>query len=173
MLKPDIDVRKVYREVVGQTTSSHNPDAPQERQHKRADENYESYMRKLALGQFEKFNGMDLVYFFRDMSREAGYKYSISSIHAEAGCMKRMLEDYGPVEICGIIRFIFKSGQDYINKATCSPYLISGNWRNTLYPDSQAWAAGEYGAKKSKHIKRREWGEKKQHTAVQIGVWDG
>ena len=172
MLKPNIDVRKIYRQAVGQTTTSHNPDEPKRERRQRTDESYERYLRKAESGRREEFNGLDLVYFFRDASRDAGYRYSISNITMESGCMKRLLEEYTPVEICHMVDFIFKSGQDYMNKATCSPHLMASNWRNTLYPDSRAWLAGEYGTNQSSQLKRREWGTKKQEPDVRIGGWD-
>ena len=172
MLKPNIDLRKVYRQAVGQTATSHNPDEPKRERRQKTDENYERYLRKAESGRQDEFTGLDLVYFFRDASREAGYRYSISNLFMETSCMKNLLNEYTPTEICDMINFIFKSGQDYMNKATCSPHLISSNWRNTLYPDSQAWLAGEYVGKKSKHIKKREWGEKKQAPDIKIGEWE-
>ena len=172
MLKPNIDVRKIYRQAVGQTTASRNPDEPKRERRQREDENYERYLRKAVSGRQDEFTGLDLVYFFRDTSKAAGYRYSISNLFVETGCMKNLLNEYTPIEICDMIRFVFESGQDYLNKATCSPHLISSNWRNTLYPDSRAWLAGEYVGKKSKHIKKREWGAKKQTPDIKIGEWD-
>ena len=173
MLKPKIDVRKIYREVVGQSETGYNPDPPKERRKNYTNHSpYDHYLQKLKTEQYDKFKAMDLLYFFQDISKESGYRYSISNMTKEAGCMKSMLEDFSPEDICNIIRFIFNSDQDYINKARCSPYLISSNWRNTLYPDSQAWLKGEYTSKKIKpQIINREWGKSK-NTDIKVGAWE-
>ena len=193
-------MRKIYREGVGQSEISYNKDQTnihskeRHKNHKNDNDNnnnnnnnsnkqvtksnqspYNRYLQKRETEQYDKFKAMDLLYFFQDISKESGYRYSISNIIKETSCMKTLLGDFSPEDICNIIRFIFKSDQDYINKARCSPYLISSNWRNTLYPDSQAWLKGEYTSKNIKktnpQIINREWGKPK-NTSIKIGEWE-
>ena len=172
MRRVHADVRGAYRQAAGQTLAANGPGAPKERRADRPDPNYERHLRKRERGGFGDFNGLDLVYYFRDASKAAGCRYSVSNLVAEAACMKGLLEDYTAEEICGMVRFVFESGQDYMDKASCSPRLLAGNWRNSLYPDSQAWLAGEWAPKKSKHIGKREWGARKQATDIKIGEWE-
>ena len=120
----------------------------------------------------DSFGTKDFVYYFREVSEECGYKYTISNIKKDMAIMKRLRENYSAREICGMIEFLFRSEQDYLSKDRLSPNLLASQWVNTIYADTQLWLDDEYfpNSKKKKQ-KQREWSDSKNDD-VKIGGWE-
>lgn len=120
----------------------------------------------------DTFGTRDLVYYFREVSMECEYKYVVSNIKKDMAIFKRLQENYSSREICGMIEFLFRSEQDYLDKNRLSPNVLASSWVNTIYADTQLWLDDKYSpnsAKKSK--KQREWSESRNED-VEIGGWD-
>lgn len=119
----------------------------------------------------DSFGTRDFVYYFREVSEECGYKYTISNIKKDMAIMKRLHENYSAREICGMIEFLFRSEQDYLSKDRLSPNLLASQWVNTIYADTQLWLDDKYSPNSKKKQKRqREWSENKDED-VSIGDW--
>ena len=75
-------------------------------------------MRKYAdlENQIDNFGTRDLVYFFREVAEESGYKYVVANMKKDMAIMKRLKEHYTIREICGMIEFLYTSEQDYLEK---------------------------------------------------------
>ena len=85
---------------------------------------------------------------------------------------RRLRENYDNREICGMIEFLFRSEQDYLNKDRLSPNLLASQWVNTIYADTQLWLDDKYSPNSTKKKqKQREWSESKNDD-VKIGGWD-
>ena len=119
----------------------------------------------------------DLVYYFREVAQENGYKYVISNIKKDMAIMKRLKNNYSNREICGMIEFLYESDQDYLEKDRLSPNLLASQWVNTIFADMQLWVEDKYiprsvQTKKKKNIKQREWDKDEAQTKndVSIGV---
>jgi len=164
-----------YRAQVGQTTSSSGLPT-RKRERKKGNTHYERFRIKLMDKDYESFNSVDLVFYFREVASEAGYRYSISDYKIEARCMKNLLENYSRTEICGMIDFVFNSEQEYMDRRRFSPSLLVSRWRNSIFPDSQDWLEGKYNAKpKTKRqlqLEKREWTPTGKPRSAAIGEWE-
>ena len=135
---------------------------------------YESFLHKYDhLEEFiDKFGTRDFVYYFREVAGECGYHYTISNIKKDMAIMKRLHENYSSREICGMIEFLFRSEQDYLDKNRLSINLLASQWINTIYADTQLWLDDKYVTNKGKtNKKQREWSADKNDD-VKIGGWD-
>ena len=120
----------------------------------------------------DTFGTRDLIYYFRQVAEECGYKYTISNIKKDMAIFKRLRDNYDTREICSMIEFLFRSEQDYLEKDRLSPNILASQWINTIYADMQLWVKDEYKNKKTKkNQKQREWSETKEDN-VSIGGWD-
>ena len=152
---------------------------PPTRQRKTQSTPYESFMKKYSdlENTIDKMGTRDLVYYFREIAEEKGYKYTISNIKKDMAIMKRLRANYSNREICGMIEFLYESDQDYLDKSRLSPNILASTWVNTIYADMQLWVEDKYiprsvQAKKKKSIKQREWDKDVAQTKndVNIGV---
>ena len=135
---------------------------------------YDSFKYKYEhLEEFiDKFGTRDFVYYFREVSKECGYKYTVSNIKKDMAIFNRLRDNYDNREICGMIEFLFRSEQDYLNKDRLSPNLLASQWVNTIYADTQLWLDDKYSPNSTKKKqKQREWSESKNDD-VKIGGWD-
>lgn len=116
----------------------------------------------------------DLVYYFREIAQENGFKYVISNIKKDMAIMKRLRENYTNREICGMIEFLYESDQDYLEKDRLSPNLLASRWVNTVYADMQLWVDDKYIPRSSKKKIRkadssREWdSEREEHSSIGV-----
>lgn len=138
---------------------------------------YSSFMDKYSNleAEIDNFGAKDLVYFFREKAKEAGYKYVISNFARDGGVMKKVLTNYSSREICLMIEFLFNSEQDYLDKPTLSPTILSSRWCNTIYNDSMLWVEDKYipkSKKSSKRIENREWHRDVDEEVAVIGDWE-
>lgn len=119
----------------------------------------------------------DLVYYFREVAQENGYKYVISNIQKDMSIMKRVASNYSNREICGMIEFLYESDQDYLEKDRLSPNLLGSSWVNTIYADMKLWVEDKYVPRsvkqnKSKHNSKGEWtSDIENKTEIGIDFW--
>lgn len=118
----------------------------------------------------DDFNSIDLVYYFREIAEENGVNYRIANIQKDARMFKILKETYENREICGMIVFLFESGQNYLKKETISPNILVSSWSNTIYADFKLWLDDKYVPKKNKQRRTREWEEDTNNENVEIGV---
>ena len=169
-----------FRNSRGQSEEPHKPSAPPTRKRNTNPSTpYESFIRKYnALEEtIDDLGTRDLVYYFREIAQEQGYKYVISNIKKDMAIMKRLRNNYSNREICGMIEFLYESDQDYLEKDRLSPNLLASQWVNTVYADMKLWVDDKYiprsvQTKKKKSIKQREWDKDVAQTSddVSIGV---
>lgn len=169
-----------FRKNRGQTEEppKQTPTLPT-RQRKGSNTPYDSFLRKYndLENTIDDLGTRDLVYYFREIAEEKGYKYTISNMKKDMAIMKRLRANYNNREICGMIEFLYESDQDYLDKDRLSPNLLASSWVNTIYADMQLWVDDKYiprsvQAKKKKNIKQREWDKDEAQTKndVSIGV---
>ena len=153
--------------------------APPTRQRKASNSPYDLFLRKyhdLTSETFEKFGTRDLVYYFREIAEESGYKYTISNIKKDMAIMKRLRNNYDNGEICAMIEFLYESDQDYLEKDRLSPNILASSWVNTVYADMKLWVEDKYiprsvQTKKKKNIKQREWDSSTKSDEVVSSDW--
>ena len=138
---------------------------------------YNSFLKKYSNleDSIDKLGTRDLVYYFREISEECGYKYVISNIKKDMAIMKRLKENYSNSEICGMIEFLYESEQDYLEKDRLSPNLLASQWINTIYADMKLWVDDKYVPKKysktKSNIENREWdNEVIDNKGTKIGI---
>lgn len=118
----------------------------------------------------DTFKTRDLVYYFRKVSDEAGHPYIVSNIKKDMAIFKRLQENFTPVEICGMIEFLYNSEQDYLDKSRLSPNVLASQWITTIHADYELWLNDRYIPKSSKTKKqKKEWTSTK--TETKIGEW--
>ena len=115
----------------------------------------------------------DLVYYFREIAEECGYKYVISNIKKDMAIMKRLKENYSNREICGMIEFLYESEQDYLEKDRLSPNLLASQWVNTIFADMKLWVEDKYVPRsrmtKNTTKSKGEW-KSKEGDKTEIGL---
>ena len=119
----------------------------------------------------DKLGTRDLVYYFREIAQEQGYKYVISNIKKDMAIMKRLRANFDNREICGMIEFLYESEQDYLDKSRLSPNILASQWVNTIYADMKLWVDDLYVPKKKEKHKSREWTAPIEETSSTIGEW--
>ena len=143
------------------------------------DKSYNYFLRKysnLTSTTIDNFGTKDLVYYFREKAKEAGYKYFISSYSRDCGVMKKLLKDYTAMDICLMIEFMYSDEQDYLDKSSLAPTILISAWNNTIYQDSVSWANDVYiphkqrGYKKKDNRPFREWTQ--DTNEIKIGEWN-
>lgn len=123
----------------------------------------------------DSFDPVNLVYYFREVASECGYKYYIS-MTKDCAVFRNLLKQYEPREICGMIEFLFHSGQRYIDLDRVSIGVLSSRWVNTIYADTLLWIEDKYDPNRSKkkNNRDREWSgnkPKQKNTIARIGEW--
>lgn len=169
-----------FRASRGQTeqTPKESPKPPT-RKRGGASSPYESFIRKYNNLEetIDDLGTRDLIYYFREIAQEQGYKYTISNIKKDMAIMKRLKTNYSTREICGMIEFLYESDQDYLEKDRLSPNVLASSWVNTIYADMKLWVEDKYvprsiKTRKKNVVKQREWDKDEAHTDndVSIGV---
>ena len=154
-------------------------EVPQQRRFVTSDK-YQSFLDKYDdLERFiDGFTTQDLMYYFREKAKEAGYKYVIANMKRDMGIFKKLSANYSPREIAVMIEFIFFSNQDYLEKDITQPTVLSSSYVNTIYHDAMLWVDDKYvpGQKKERkrlvNVKKREWNNKPTTERAKIGEWD-
>lgn len=140
---------------------------------------YDNFLKKYndLENSIDNLGTRDLVYYFREVAEEQGYKYVVSNIKKDMAIMKRLKANYENREICGMIEFLYESDQNYLDKNRLSPNILASQWVNTIYADMKLWVEDLYvpkdrQAKKKKSISNREWDNKVAQTKdnVNIGI---
>ena len=138
--------------------------APPTKERRSANTPYESFVRKYNNLEetVDKLGTRDLVYYFREIAEECGYRYVISNIKKDMAIMKRLRSNYSNREICGMIEFLYESDQDYLEKDRLSPNLLASQWVNTIYADMKLWVDDKYiprsvKTKRKNNTKTKEW----------------
>ena len=168
-----------FREFT-ETESSDNLEAPDKGKPKARKSNrsssYNLFLVKYSKlsKSLDSFKPIDFVFLFREIARESGFKYMIANFQKDLGIFKKLMNNYENKEIYEMIDFVFNSEQDYLDKSKLSPNLLVSQWCNTIYPDSQLYAKGEYSpnikSKRIKQLKNREWSESYKEEKG-IGEW--
>ena len=162
MIKKDVkDVISSFRESRGQTTAPPKlQTAPPPHRGKKTLTPYDGFLKKYddLENRIDELGTRDLVYYFREVAGESGYKYMIANIKKDMAIMKRLKETYTVREICGMIEFVYTSDQDYLDKDKFSINILGSQWVNTIYADMKLWVDDKYIPKKSKKaLKAHEW----------------
>ncbi len=164
-----------FREFRGQSTEAPKKDVPKKKTNGYSP--YDSFLRKYAsLSDYiDGFGTRDLVYYFREISEENGFKYVISNIKKDMAIMKRLRDNYTNREICGMIEFLYESDQDYLQKDRLSPNVLASQWVNTIYADMKLWVEDAYVPHSVKKVSKRsksqhEWDNSVMNNDTKIGV---
>lgn len=122
----------------------------------------------------DKYTSVDLVYFFREVALDNGYKYHITNLKKDARTMKLLKEDYSNYEICLMIEFLYESDQDYLDKGSLNVSILNSNWINTIYSNAISWVEDRYTPKSkqsnstNQQKDRGEWKSSKEDDHVEI-----
>lgn len=161
-----------FRMSRGQSEAPAKREEPK-RQRKSSYSPYDSFKEKYEdLEKYiDSFSTRDLMYYFREISEESGYRYVISNIKKDMAIMKRLKTNYSNREICGMIEFLYMSDQDYLEKDRLSPNLLASQWVNTIYADMQLWVDDKYvpKSKKTKKKSKGEWDNTQEENTSSIG----
>lgn len=149
---------------------------PPSRQRREPTSPYEVFLRKYSHLEdtIDDLGTKDLVYYFREVAKENGYKYVISNIQKDMAVMKKARTNFDNREICGMIEFLYESDQDYLEKDRLSPNLLVSSWVNTIYADMQLWVEDKYvprsvQSKKPKYNTKGEWNSEIEYK-TEIGI---
>ena len=168
-----------FRASRGQTeqTPKESPKPPT-RKRSGSSSPYESFIRKYNNLEetIDDLGTRDLIYYFREIAQEQGYKSVISNIKKDMAIMKRLKNNYSTREICGMIEFLYESDQDYLEKDRLSPNVLASSWVNTIYADMKLWVEDKYvprsvKTKKKNNIKQREWDNSTKSDDVVSSDW--
>lgn len=166
-----VDLKEAYRTLRGQIEKAYIPE-PVKRNV--TSDYYQSFLKKYRSMDEESiasFNARDLMYFFREKSKEADCKYVIANMHRDMGIFKRLQSSYSNIEICTMVEFLFNSSQDYLERMGLQPTVLASAWCNTIYSDTVLWVEDKYFPKSKKVKPQREW-KSENKDSVRIGEWD-
>ena len=158
-----------FRNSRGQSTQY----SPPTKGKKKPSTQYENFYRKyLNLEEYiDSFGVTDLVYYFREIAKENGYRYVITNFAKDKAVFKRVLSNYSVREVCAMIEFLFESEQDYLDKARTTPNVLYSAWVNTIYADTQLWIDDKYVPKSKKTKKHKgEWNSDDDSSDSVIGL---
>ena len=167
-----------FRESRGQSQEPPKKSEPPKKKKNSGGSYYDSFLRKYdnLENTIDSLGTRGLVYYFREIAGEQGYKYVISNIKKDMSIMKRLRNNFSNREICGMIEFLYLSEQDYLDKSRLSINILGSNWINTIYADMKLWVEDKYiprgvQEKRKKSVKDREWNKDVSNTEdVSIGV---
>lgn len=170
------ELRNEFRRSRGQSSFSEPEDKPQKRSggKKKPYDRFKDKYNDLE-NTIDTFNAVDLLYYFREVAGEEGFRYVITNYPKDTAIFKRVLENYEPCEVCGMIDFLYRSDQDYLEKNRVSPNLLVTSWVNTIYADTQLWIDDKYTPRKSKKSNtkhKREWTESTEDNDTRVGGWE-
>ena len=141
--------------------------------------NYEKFLSKCE--NFEsnapKFNSIDLVFYMRKVAEECGYKIYISNMAKEASLMKKLKTQYGSVDVCAMIEFVYYSEQDYLEKNRVTISTLCSRWATTIHEDAMLWVDDKYTPRKYKSGTKKLKGEwdgdapTENNRKTKIGEW--
>lgn len=184
-IKFNTDLSDCLRRARGQSTESSsttNLKGVPERKSKRSTQSssYSNFLAKYndLENSFVRFTTQDLVYFFREKSRESGARYVIANMKRDMGIFKRLRENFEVSEILLMIEFIFSGDQNYLDIHRTQPTVLASNWVNTIYKDSVDWANDEYvpheekSSQSKKTLSKREWSKSNNTDKSKIGEWE-
>lgn len=176
------NIQDMFRELNGQSEMS-DAELPKEvRKSLNIDEDSESMAHKAFKQKYEnldavvdEFTIMDFIYFFQEQAKESGKKYSVLNLKKDMSVFKKLRKNYTNIEICNMIKFLFKSSQNYITKQFLQPTILISGWGNRIYTDSVDWVNGvysPYNKSKSSAASRnveREWNGTQKKSV--LGDW--
>lgn len=156
---------------------------PVQRPHKTRKSSNNSFAEKYSnLSKcIDGFGTKDLLYLFRQIAEDSGYKYVIANFKKDMAIMKRVRENYTNREIWLMIDFLYNSNQTYLDKSRLSPNVLVSQWCNTIYADSLNYDSvnGTYApqqstkkvSKRKSQLQKREWSKTNKDTS-KVGEWD-
>lgn len=157
--------------------SVHEASSRPKRDNKSTSEQRARYELKLENEDFEKFNSMDLMYYFEDKAKQSGFKYITSNAKVTMSNFKLCIQrGYTPLDVVTMIAFLFDSDQTYLDKEKLHPGILLTGWSNKIYTDSKAWLDDSYVDTPKKQYskatkKTREWTETPKQDDASIGEW--
>lgn len=173
------EISKQFRKLRNQDTSPDLPRAVTGNCKRRGNNvgepwEYRAFMHKYDnLSRFvDKFTPRDLCYYFKVTAEGAGYKFFIA-YGKHMAQFKRLRNTYSNREICGMVDFLYNSGQDYLEKSTLSPSILASGWVGRIYRDTRLWLDNKYSPSGGrKNPPKGEWsggGAEASSSDVQIG----
>lgn len=143
------ELDKMFREAFDQTNVSDRESrgiSGRPKIRKITSKNYSAFLEKYKnLDKYiESFKPMDLVYYFREKSRDTGNHYTIRNMKRDMGIFKKLLFDYTPVEVCAMIEFLFESPQNYLPTLDLQPTVLASTYCDHIYKDTLDWVEDKY-----------------------------
>lgn len=174
----DVDLVEAFRKRRGQFAlpcNSSNDVQEKPKKKKTSSPQYDSFLKKYnnLEENIDSLNNRDLVYYFRKIAEDSGYRYTISNIQKDMHIFKVLRQSYDSREICGMIEFLYLSDQDYLDRERLSPNILASRWINTIYADFKLWVEDEYipkskKAKKLSNSSKGEWSSDDSTTTVGV-----
>ena len=99
-----------------------------------------TFKEKFDAGDVDSFTARDMVSLFAQTAREQGIKYIINW-GRDVSMVKKLLEntELDKMDIVRMIEFLFYSDQDYLDKSSIGPSILTSGWMNKIYQDSLLW----------------------------------
>lgn len=171
------DISAQIRAAFGQTTVSSSDTSikgvPERRPRANNEKSrYQEFLEKYAdiENRIDDFKTQDLVYYFREKSKEAGARYIIANMKRDMGIFKKLQSNFSIPEILLMIEFIFSGDQTYLDVNRTQPTVLASNWVNKIYRDSLDWSVDAYTeARKKSSTDKREWNNRNKSSKV--GEW--
>lgn len=125
---------------------------------------YAKYLKKRQLGNFDLFDPTDLCFYYLELSKVKGIRFSIRW-HIDKKAFIELLKDYSSKELVFMLDYVFsKNCKLKIDLRRFSPAALQV-WKNSVYAESQDCL-------NSTAQSPREWcGDSNENTRVMIGEW--
>lgn len=173
-VKFSTDLSAAFRASRGQDLESSENFKSDKRKKSGGSDIYQSFLDKYndLENTCDTFGTRDLMYLFREKSREYGANYVIANMKRDMGVFKKLLLSYPPREIILMIEFLFSGDQHYLDMSIAQPTLLISGWVNKIHKDSIDWANDNYFEYSKPKQKNREWkSEDTKQSTNKIGEW--
>lgn len=117
----------------------------------------------------DKYSSRDILYFYKDLAEKNGMTF-YSNMNLDRRYMrniKQLQETFDNEAILDMYKFLFESGQNYLDMRKCNPGILLTGWCNKIVADTQDYIDGVY--KNSTKPKREYDGNDDDEST--IGEW--
>lgn len=166
------DINEMFRERNNQvqTTVKESNRKLTSRGHSNIPKRQKADLSKAYLSKdIDNYNSRDILYFYKDLSEKNGIIF-YSNINLDRRYMKniKQLQDIFDNEaILDMYKFLFESGQNYLDMRKCNPGILLTGWCNKIVADTQDYIDGVY---KNSTKPKREY-DGKDDDGSTIGEW--
>ena len=154
-------INDMFRENYGQAQESIK------KGNKKPNRGYKSTPSKKGV---DDYNSRDILSIYKHLAEKNGYKFysNQSSDIRYMKNIKQIMETFDNEAIIDMYKFLFESGQTYLDMRKCTPAILLTGWCNRIVADTQDYLDGTF-KNSTRPVREYEGDEDEEST---IGEWE-